>query len=106
MATIGHELGPAAGQIVTRVVAGTGGGLAKNSPNKEAGIKFLEYLASDSAQLYFANGNNEWPAVTSVKVSNPALETMGTFKVDPLPIAQAGAAQAQVQQMLDRVGYK
>ena len=25
--------------------------------------KFLEYLASDAAQAYFANGNNEWPAV-------------------------------------------
>ena len=25
--------------------------------------KFLEYLASDEAQLYFADGNNEWPVV-------------------------------------------
>ena len=46
------------------------------------------------------------PMVLSVKVSNPALDAMGTFKVDPLPIAQAGANQAQVQQMLDRVGFK
>jgi iron(III) transport system substrate-binding protein len=41
-----------------------------------------------------------------VKVSNPALEAMGSFRVDPLPIALAGANQTQVQQMLDRVGYK
>ncbi|MBT9497553.1 MAG: cyclic nucleotide-binding domain-containing protein, partial [Zoogloea sp.] len=45
-------------------------------------VMFLEYLASDAAQRYFADGNNEWPAVASVKVSgNPALEAMGDFKV-------------------------
>jgi len=84
----------------------SGGAMAKHAKNRAEAVAFLEYLASDEAQRYFADGNNEWPAVTSVKVSNPALDTMGTFKVDPLPIAQAGAAQAQVQQMLDRVGYK
>jgi len=83
-----------------------GGAMAKHAKNPAEAVKFLEYLASDEAQVYFANGNNEWPAVASVKVSNPALESMGTFKVDPLPIALAGANQTQVQQMLDRVGYK
>jgi iron(III) transport system substrate-binding protein len=37
----------------------SGGGVASNSPNKASAIKFLEYLASDSAQQYFADGNNE-----------------------------------------------
>jgi ABC-type Fe3+ transport system substrate-binding protein len=40
----------------------SGGGMLKNAPNKEAAIKFLEYLASDEAQAYFADGNNEWPS--------------------------------------------
>ena len=84
----------------------SGGAVAKHAKNQAEAVKFLEYLASDEAQAYFANGNNEWPAVATVKVSNPALETMGSFKVDPLPIALAGANQTQVQQMLDRVGYK
>jgi iron(III) transport system substrate-binding protein len=84
----------------------SGGAMAKHSKNPAEALKFLEYLASDEAQAYFANGNNEWPAVATVKLSNPALETMGSFKVDPLPIALAGADQTQVQQMLDRVGYK
>ena len=48
----------------------------KTAPHKEAGIKFLEYLASDQAQRYFADGNNEWPAVPSVKISNPALDSL------------------------------
>jgi iron(III) transport system substrate-binding protein len=84
----------------------SGGAMAKHAKNPAEALKFLEYLASDEAQVYFADGNNEWPAVAGVKVKNPALETMGSFKVDPLPIGTAGANQAQVQQMLDRVGYK
>ena len=84
-----------------------GAAVAKHAKHPAEAVRFLEYLASDEAQIYFANGNNEWPAVPGVKISdNPALTAMGTFKVDALPIAQAGANQAQVQQMLDRVGYK
>jgi len=84
-----------------------GGAVAKHAKHQAEAVRFLEYLAGDEAQLYFANGNNEWPAVATVKISgNPALEAMGSFKVDNLPIAQAGKNQAQVQQMLDRVGFK
>ena len=85
----------------------SGGAMAKHAKNSAEAQKFLEYLASDEAQRYFADGNNEWPAVPGVKVTgNPALEAMGSFKIDNLPIALAGANQTQVQQMLDRVGYK
>ena len=84
----------------------SGGAMARHAKNTAEAQRFLEYLASDEAQVYFADGNNEWPAVATVKVKNPALVAMGTFKVDPLPIVQAGNNQAQVQQMLDRVGYK
>jgi len=84
-----------------------GGAVARHAKNRAEAVAFLEYLAGDEAQLYFANGNNEWPAVPTVKISgNPALEAMGPFRADNLPIAQAGRNQAQVQQMLDRVGYK
>lgn len=84
----------------------SGGAVARHSKNRAAAVKFLEYLASDSAQRYFANGNNEWPAVASVKVNNPALDALGPFKAEQVPVYAVGAHQAQVQQMLDRVGYK
>ncbi len=84
----------------------SGGGVARHSKNREAAIKFLEYLASDSAQAYFADGNNEWPAVPSVKINNPALRTMGDFKTESVAISAIGMNQVKVQQMLDRVGYK
>ncbi len=83
-----------------------GGAVAAHAKNRSAAQQFLEYLASDEAQGYFANGNNEWPVVRGVKLANPALDAMGSFKQEAVPVAAVGANQARVQQMLDRVGYK
>ncbi len=84
----------------------SGGGMLKNAPNKENAVKFLEYLASDEAQGYFANGNNEWPVVTTAKVKNEALESLGTFKPDPINMIALGKNQRQAQEIVNRVGYK
>ncbi len=85
-----------------------GGAVAKNSKNTENAVKFLEYLASASAQNHFANGNNEWPAAKGMSFDNPALKAMsgGNFKSEVLPISAVGMNQIKVQQMLDRVGFK
>jgi iron(III) transport system substrate-binding protein len=85
-----------------------GAAVAKNAKNSANAIKFMEYLASPAAQDYFANGNNEYPVVASVKLNNPALATMseGAFKSETIPLAAAGSNQTKIQQMLDRVGYK
>jgi iron(III) transport system substrate-binding protein len=83
-----------------------GGAVAKYAKNRTAAVRFLEYLASDAAQSYFANGNNEWPAVAGLKPANPALDKLGTFKTDSVPVSVIGMNQVKVQQMLDSVGYK
>lgn len=83
-----------------------GGAVAKNAKNREAAVRFLEYLASDSAQNYFANGNNEWPAVAKLRPQNPALQALGDFKTESVPVSVVGMNQVKVQQMLDRVGYR
>ena len=84
----------------------SGGGMLKTAPHKEAAVKFLEYLASDSAQRYFADGNNEWPVVASVKVTNPALESLGKFKADKLPVKNLAMYQTKAQIIFDRAGFK
>ncbi|WP_280154642.1 extracellular solute-binding protein [Piscinibacter sp. XHJ-5] len=84
----------------------SGAGIVKTAPNKEAAVKFLEYLASDEAQAYFANGNNEWPVVKTAKIANPALETLGDFKADTLPIGQLAATTVQAQKVYDRAGWR
>ena len=84
----------------------SGGGVAKNAPNPKAAVKFLEYLASDAAQIYLADGNNEWPAVTSVKVDNSALKALGPYQVETVSVAAIGRNQVAAQRILDRVGFK
>jgi len=84
----------------------SGGGVLKNAPHKEAALKFLEYLASDDAQRYFADGNNEWPVVASVKVDNPALKRMGGFKADPLPVGNLAMYAVKAQVIFDKAGYR
>ena len=84
----------------------SGGGMLKHAPHKEAAVKFLEYLTSDEAQRYFADGNNEWPVVASVKVDNPALKALGSFKADTLPIAALSKELVTAQKIADRAGWK
>ncbi len=84
----------------------SGGGMLRTAPHKEAARKFLEYLASDAAQRYFADGNNEWPVVAGVRVSNPALEALGRFKADTLPVGSLAMYRAKAQMIFDQVGYR
>jgi iron(III) transport system substrate-binding protein len=84
----------------------SGGGMLKHAPNQAAAVKFLEYLAGDEAQAYFADGNNEWPVVASVKVANPELESLGKFKADQLNVSELGRNQPTALRISDRAGYK
>lgn len=84
-----------------------GGAIAQHAKHTAHAQAFLEYLASPSAQDYFANGNNEFPVVKGVKANNPALKAMGgeNFKADTIALGVVSKNLTKVQQMLDRVGY-
>lgn len=84
----------------------SGGGVLKTAPHKEAAVKFLEYLASDEAQVYFANGNNEWPAVKTAPARNPALDTLGSFKADGIKVGDLAKNMAAAQKAFDRAGWR
>jgi iron(III) transport system substrate-binding protein len=84
----------------------SGGGVAKNAPNRANAIRFLEYLSSPEAQAYFASGNNEWPVVKGALASNPELASLGTFKQENVPISSIGKGQIAAQRILDRAGYR
>ncbi|WP_288253291.1 extracellular solute-binding protein [uncultured Hydrogenophaga sp.] len=85
-----------------------GAAVARHAKNRDSAVAFMEYLASPSAQKYFADGNNEFPAAKGVKLDNPALHAMGgeNFKLETVPLAAVAKNLTKVQQMLDRVGYK
>ena len=84
----------------------SGGGVAKNAPNKANAVAFLEYLASPSAQTYFANGNNEFPVTKGATLINAELTSLGKFKQEQVSVATIGKNQVAAQRILDRVGYK
>jgi len=84
----------------------SGAGVLKHAPNKANAMKFMEYLASDEAQGYFANGNNEWPVVKGSVAANPTLAAMGSFKPDALPIGELAKTTVAAQKVFDRAGWK
>jgi iron(III) transport system substrate-binding protein len=84
----------------------SGAGILRTAPNPVAARLFLEYLASDEAQIYFADGNNEWPVVPSAISRNPELVALGRFKAESTNIGVFGRNQALAQKILDRVGWK
>ncbi len=72
----------------------SGAGVVKTAPNRANAILFLEYLSSESAQKYLANGNNEYPAAKGVAPTS-AVEALGPFKADPLAAADIGKNEAK-----------
>jgi iron(III) transport system substrate-binding protein len=83
----------------------SGAGVVKNGPNRENAVRFLEFLSSDFAQRYFADGNNEYPAVPEV-APNTKLKELGDFKIDDINVAAYGENQPEAQKIFDRVGWK
>jgi len=83
----------------------SGGGVAANAPNPEAAKLFLEYLASDSAQAYFAEGNSEYPVVEGVAAPE-WIETFGAFKEDSLSAETFAQNNADALMIMDRAGWK
>ena len=80
-------------------------GILKNAPNKDNALKFLEYLASDSAQNYFASGNDEFPVVEGVGRS-ASVSQLGSFTADKLNLSVLGENQAKAQEIYNAIGYK
>jgi iron(III) transport system substrate-binding protein len=83
----------------------SGGAMARYSPNRDAAVKFLEYLVSAQAQRYFAEGNSEYPVIASVELS-PELKSLGTFKEDRLNARVYAQNNAEALKIMDRAGWK
>ena len=83
----------------------SGAGLVKTSPNRDNAIRFLEYLSSDGAQRYFADGNHEYPAISGLPGS-PELVALGDFSPDTLDAAELGVHQAEAVKVFDRAGWR
>jgi iron(III) transport system substrate-binding protein len=83
----------------------SGGAVVKTSRNRDAAVKFLEYLASPEAQAIFARSNNEYPVRSGVAL-DPVVARMGKFKEDKLNAATFGRNNAEALKIADRAGWK
>lgn len=83
----------------------SGAGVTAHAPHRDNAVKLLEYFTSDQAQAYFANGNNEYPAVEGVAASS-VVEGLGQFTADTLNLNELGKNQARAQEIYNEVGYK
>ncbi|ANK11791.1 Fe(3+) ABC transporter substrate-binding protein [Erythrobacter neustonensis] len=78
----------------------SGAGVVKTAPNRANAVKFLEYLASDSAQKYLAGDNNEYPAAKGVAPTS-AVEALGPFRADTLGAAEIGRNEARAVELFN-----
>lgn len=83
----------------------SGGGVAKNAPNRDAAVKFLEYLTTAEAQGVFASSNNEYPVIAGVSPSE-AVKRYGQFKSDKLSAEAFAANNQKALMIMDRGGWK
>lgn len=83
----------------------SGGGIAAYAPNYDNAVAFLEYLASDQAQQYFAAGNDEYPVVAGTSLSS-SVESLGTFKADDVDLSAVAKNVPAAQAIFNQVGWK
>lgn len=83
----------------------SGGGIAKNSPNKENAIKLLEFMLRPAAQRKFADGNFEYPVLNGVELS-ALLKSWGNFEKDKLPLSELGNHSEEALKLFNEAGWK
>jgi len=82
----------------------SGMALAKNAPNKENAIKFMEFLASGEAQEIYAEQVFEYPVKPGSQPSD-IVKGFGEMKPDPLPLAEIAANRKKASELVDKAGY-
>jgi iron(III) transport system substrate-binding protein len=83
----------------------SGAGVAAHAPNKENAVKFLEYLASNQAQIYFSYGNDEYPSVEGVELAE-SVAALGDFKSDTVNLSVVAKNIPVAQKIFNEVGWK
>ncbi len=83
----------------------SGGGLIKNSDNKEDAVKFLEFLASDEAQATFPSTTYEYPVVEGVEWSD-LMKSWGEFKADKLSLTKLGELNGKAVETFNEAGWE
>ena len=82
----------------------SGAAVAKHAPNREAAVKFLEYLVSPGAQRIYAEANFEFPVRQGAAV-HPIIAALGALEIDPLLLADIARHRRAASRLVDKVGF-
>lgn len=82
----------------------SGAVLAKNAPNKQNGIKLMEWLVGDTAQEMYASLNYEYPVKAGIAI-DPTVAAWGELQPDSLPLAEIAAKKKKAAELVDRVAF-
>ncbi|MDX1641286.1 MAG: Fe(3+) ABC transporter substrate-binding protein [Balneolaceae bacterium] len=83
----------------------SGAGVAANAPNEENAIRFIEYLATEEAQEYYAIANNEFPVLEGMELPG-VLDQFGNFDTDGVNVAMYGINNPTAIRVMDRAGWR
>lgn len=81
----------------------SGAALAKNAPNRDNGVKLIQFLASDKAQQIYAETNFEYPVEPGLEPSE-MVKSFGPLNADTLSLAEIGSHRKEASEIVDRVG--
>jgi len=83
----------------------SGAGIAKNAPNRDNAVKFIEFMLSPEAQAIFANVTNEFPVVKGTRMPE-RVAAFADRPADPLPVSRYGARQGEAQRVFEEAGWR
>jgi len=83
----------------------SGAGVTAHAPNRENGIRLIEYLTGEDAQRWYAEVNQEYPVRPNVAASE-ILGGFGEFKADDLNLSLLGVHNAEAVRVMDRAGWR
>lgn len=78
--------------------------LAKNAPNRENGVKLIEFMLGEKAQELYANGNFEFPVNPAVKDS-AAGKLLGNVVPDTISLSDVAKNRKAAADLVDKVGF-
>jgi iron(III) transport system substrate-binding protein len=82
----------------------SGVSLAKNAPNRDSAVKFMEFMVSDTAQKIYADANFEYPVKQGIQLDE-TVASFGRLKPDTTPIAEIAKHRKTASQLVDKVGF-
>jgi iron(III) transport system substrate-binding protein len=78
--------------------------MTKSAPNRENALRFMEWLAGDTAQKIYAETNYEFPVKAGVPRSE-LVASWGEFTADTTPLADIAAQRAAALKIMETVDF-